>query len=357
MKHRKKILVFAQSNVGGAERVSVTITKSLDERLYDLTYCLVGMSKQNDFPLEQFLPEHRKVVKIRKTNPLVLMLKMLWLLFVIRPNVVFSSTLFINDKVLILSLLFPWIRFIVRCENYLYTFNEKQLRVIKRTYHWADKIIAQTEEMKQELVEQMNIKADKIVVLHNPLDKTTIDSKVAQSISPFHSDDTVHFVASGRFSYQKGFDLLIQAFALVHSRIPKSELYIIGDNTGRFEKYYEELKVLIAKYNVGKSVYCVGYTDNPYVYMKHADCFVLSSRWEGMPNVLLEAMYLGTPVAAYTCIPIIERIVENGVNGSLAEAENVEALAEAMLASCKMDRISLNFKLSSVEDFHALLVE
>lgn len=59
-------------------------------------------------------------------------------------------------------------------------------------------------------------------------------------------------------------------------------------------------------------VFCVGFKNNPYVYMKHADCFVLSSRNEGLPNVMIEALYLGTPVAAYKCIPVIERIVDEG---------------------------------------------
>ena len=98
-------------------------------------------------------------------------------------------------------------------------------------------------------------------------------------------------------------------------------------------------------------VHCVGFKDNPYIYVKHADCFVLSSRNEGLPNVLIEALYLGTPSAATTCIPIIERIIENGETGYLAESENPESLAKAMINASALGRIKSTYKSATINDF------
>ena len=89
--------------------------------------------------------------------------------------------------------------------------------------------------------------------------------------------------------------------------------------------------------------------------MKNADCFVLASRSEGLPNALIEAQYIGTPAAACTCIPVIERIVENGKNGFLADVEDYEGLAQAMMNASKLGRIKSTYKPSSFNEFVELL--
>ena len=102
---------------------------------------------------------------------------------------------------------------------------------------------------------------------------------------------------------------------------------------------------------LGDLVHCVGYNDNPYVYLKNADCFVLSSRWEGLPNVLIESLYLGTPAAAFKCIPVIERIIDDGVTGYCADKDNVLSLAEAMMKTLSLGSIRSTYKSSSISDF------
>ena len=93
---------------------------------------------------------------------------------------------------------------------------------------------------------------------------------------------------------------------------------------------------------------------NPYKFVKNADCFVLSSRNEGLPNVLIEALYLGTPVAATTCIPVIKRIVSEGKNGYLAENENFAQLANAMIMASKLGRITSTYNATSNEAYRKL---
>lgn len=348
----KKILVFAQSGVGGAERMTVTVTKTLDRTRYKVIYYLVDLTGDGKNPLQDFIPNDLKVNVISKQHPL----KMMWQLFNIirkeKPDTVFSSVLYLNNKILPWRSLFPRTKFIIRCENYLYTYSSKQHKMIKMSYPKADLIIAQTDEMKQELVEQIGILNNKVVVMQNPVDRETVDKKISEGQNPYPNNGKLHFVAVGRFAHQKGFDLLVEAFAKVVHQLPESELYIVGKNDGDKNSTYEEVVSIIDKYSLQDKVHCVGYQSNPYVYVKYADCFVLSSRWEGLPNVLIESLYLGTPVATFTCIPVISRIVTNGVDGYLADKENPSALAEAMQKAAKLGRVISAYRSASIEDFH-----
>lgn len=351
----KKILVFAQSDVGGAERMSVTITKSLDRDKFKVEYYLVGDFEDERAPLKQFIPDDLSVHCIGSCSSILLILKFFFILAKEKPDVVFASVLNINNKLLVLRKLFRHVKFVIRCDNYLHTYNDKQRRIILKTYPNADIIIAQTEEMKQELIDEMHISEDKVVVLQNPVDTETINKKIQTGKIPYSDDGKVRYVASGRFAYQKGFDLLVEAFAIVKKQQLEAELYIVGRNDGGFEDYYNEVKQLIEKHGLQDSVKCVGFQNNPYVYIKYADCFVLSSRWEGLPNVMIESLYLGTPVAAFKCIPVIERIVTDGADGYLAEKENVESLAKAMMKASELGRVISVYKSASMDDFHHVL--
>lgn len=356
MQKLKKLLVFAQSTVGGAERMSVTITKTLDREKFEVVYYLVGPTDdKGKAPLQEFIPNDMKVHCVVVSSPLLMIAKYFRILLTERPDVVFSSVININNKLLLLRNLFKKTKFIVRCDNYLYTYTERQRRIIDKTYHLADIIIAQTEEMKQELIDEMHISEKKVVALQNPVDTETINKKIHEGKNPYPQDGKVRYVASGRFARQKGFDLLVEAFAMVKKQQPEAELYIVGRNDGGCEECYNEVKQLIEKYKLQDSVKCVGFQNNPYVYIKYADCFVLSSRWEGLPNVMIESLYLGTPVAAFKCIPVIERIVTNGVDGFLAEKENIESLAEAMMKASELGRVMSVYKSASMDDFHHVL--
>ena len=348
----KKILVFAQSGVGGAERMTVTVTKTLNRLQYNVIYYLVDLTADGKNPLRDFIPADLKVNIISKQHPLKMMWQLFNIMLIEKPDMVFSSVLYLNNKILPWRNLFPQTKFIIRCENYLYTYSTKQHKIIKISYPKADLIIAQTDEMKQELMEQIGISDNKVVVMQNPVDRETVDKKISEGQNPYPNNGKLHFVAVGRFAYQKGFDLLVEAFAKVVHQFPESELYIVGKNDGDKNSTYEEVISIINKYGLQDKVYCVGYQNNPYVYVKYADCFVLSSRWEGLPNVLIESLYLGTPVAAFTCIPVISRIVTEGIDGYLADKENPSALADAMEKAVKLGRIISAYRSASIADFH-----
>jgi len=350
---KKKVLFFLQSGVGGAERVSVTIGKNLDREKFDVSFCLVGDAKGN-LNIENFIPKEYALLRISKCRGIRLVLALKKIVLRERPDVVFSSITFVNTKLLALAPFFPKIKFVVRNNNYIYTLSAMQKLILRVFYRFADTVIAQTDEMSLELVDKIKLPKKKVYTLQNPIDEMLIDEKKNEP-SPFIEKGRIVYVASGRFHPVKGFDVLVKAFKLVLNQQPNARLHILGKITENCEVCYNEVADLTKELNISDRIFFEGFKLNPYVFVKNADCFVLSSRNEGLPNVLIESLYLGTPVAATKCIPVISRIVEEGVNGFLAEPENAESLAAAMLKASKLGRVSSSYHSASMSEFQRII--
>ena len=349
---KKKVLIFLQSGVGGAERVTVIIGKNIDPVKYDVVFCTIGNAADKQ-SIENFIPQRFNKISLPSLRGVKLLFALKRVLNRERPNIVFSSIMYVNSKLLALSPFYPKTKFIVRNNNYLYTLSKVQKNTLRLFYRFADVVIAQTEEMKKELTEKLKISPEKIFVLHNPVDTETIDAK-KDECCPFDKSSKVIYVASGRFHPVKGFDILIKAFGKVLLKQTNAELHILGKTNDNCEEYYKEIADLVQKEKLSDHVFFEGFQLNPYVYMKNADCFVLSSRNEGLPNVMIESLYLGTPVAATKCIPIISRIVCDGVNGFLAEPENVDSLSDAMLKASALGRVSNTYQSASNGEFQRM---
>jgi glycosyltransferase involved in cell wall biosynthesis len=119
---------------------------------------------------------------------------------------------------------------------------------------------------------------------------------------------------------------LLEAFADVVRILGRGTLTILGDGPDR-----AALEARAAALGVAAAVRFAGFQDNPFAYFAAADLFVLSSRYEGLPNVLLEALACGCPAIAFDCPHGVREIVRDGVNGVLVPPEDVAALRAAML--------------------------
>ncbi|MCR4769933.1 MAG: glycosyltransferase [Bacteroidaceae bacterium] len=356
MKNRKKIIFFLMSAVGGAERMTVTFAKQLDVSKYEVVFYLIDY-KTNSGILD-FIPKAYRVCHLSNSsfgvNP-----TSVWQFYKVlkkeKPDIVFSSLISINFRLLLWKPLFRKVCFVVRNNTYLkktsISFMQKML--MRFTYPRANYIITQTDEMKDELVDLLQLDASKIHVIQNPIDTHTIDDKL-NNYMPFMNSQTINYVGIGRFSKGKAFDILVKAFNVVCQKEPNSELYIVGRYDEK-SNFYLNLVELIDRLNLKSKIHIEGYSNNPYKYMKNADCFVLASRSEGLPNALIEAQYIGTPAAACTCIPVIERIVDDGNTGYLAKSEDYEGLAQAMLKASKLGRIKSVYQSSSFDKFLELL--
>jgi glycosyltransferase involved in cell wall biosynthesis len=134
-------------------------------------------------------------------------------------------------------------------------------------------------------------------------------------------------VAAGRLTTQKGFDLLIPAFAAVAERHPEWTLRICGDGPQR-----GRLGSLIVEHGLSNNVLLMGPVDRLDEQMAQASLYVLSSRFEGLPMVMIEAMSLGLPVVSFDCPTGPREVIQNGRSGVLVPDGDVDALAKAMLA-------------------------
>ena len=191
------------------------------------------------------------------------------------------------------------------------------------------------------------IKPEKRAVIYNPL--KTPEENPAPVSAPFLKNGRRRVVSVGRLVDQKGFDLLLPAFAKIARKISEVDLIILGEGEKR-----PQLEKLVEALDLSGRVFLPGIFRDPFAILKEADVFVLSSRYEGFGNALVEAMACGAPAISFDCPSGPGEIIEHGVNGILVENGNVEALAswmETLLRDGeKRSRIAAN-GMKSIERF------
>lgn len=197
-------------------------------------------------------------------------------------------------------------------------------------YRFADSICVQTQEMKSFYPPYLQ---KKIVVLENPLDFDELENQcVGQNID---KKNTV--ISVGRLEKQKDFATLIKAFRKVSVVHPDWDLKIYGQGNLK-----NELQDLIKQEGLMEYVHLCGVTHTPFLEMKRAKIFVLSSFYEGFPNVLCEAMHAGLPCISTNCECGPSELIENGRNGILVRIGSVDAMAK------KIQMLIENEKLRNV---------
>jgi glycosyltransferase involved in cell wall biosynthesis len=305
---KQKILFFITGAVGGAEKVSLTIAKMLDRHRYDIKIVILG---HKDCELANFIPSDIQsiflnITRMRENS----LYKMYNVIKKENPSYVFSSLRFVCINLLLIrKFLKPSLRVVVRAQiSPIYLDNRSwHDRLLKYLYPYAYKIVAQTIEMKQEMIQNYELEEDKVLVLQNPIDVKLINEKIKEK-SPFENDANTNYVAVGRCVHQKGYDILINAFKLVVQINSKFHLYIVGSNEAN--EYTLELNKSINSQGLSNNIHFVGFNDNPYKYI---------------------------------------------INGILVEVGDVIGLSEAML---KIDSVNIKgetaFRSSSISDFNNL---
>jgi glycosyltransferase involved in cell wall biosynthesis len=347
VRSRTKILLAIPSLAGGgAERFFTNLLQHLDRDRFEPHLALLeGESAYlQDVPMDVVVHEIR-VRRVRYALPGIIRIARQ-----VRPKVILSTLAHMNQCVLLARPFLPReIKLIVREAispsmiegNALFLFFS---RIFYQTlYRRADKIVCLSDGMAEEIAE-FGISRDKLVRIYNPVDVERVRELAASAENPY-SGAGPQLVAVGRLCHQKGFDLLLSAMPRVREALPHARLAILGQ--GPLGK---ELEIQAQKLGLQDAVRFWGFQQNPWTFIEHADVFVLPSRYEGLPNALLEAMALHKPIVATDCPGAVGEIASCIPGMTVIPMEDPETLARAVISACKMSSHSTNGNGKSSED-------
>ena len=334
---RRLLVFFPNCEQGGTERVISLLSEffNKDYELYLLTICKNDLKYNyfykdflvlnNDYLYKRgILNKFRKYVNwIKETKNIA---------YTIKPDVILSFGEIPNFIVMYLKI-FNYInsKVIVNVRNSESVFLEKAQfgKIIKLSmkfmYDKADLILTNSNGSKIDLIKNIGIK-NNIEVIYNPVTKVKFLDKEKR--------DKKRIINIGRLDRQKAQHYLIESFARVKEEIEDVELVIIGK--GEREK---ELKELVKSLNLERDVRFLGWQDNPFYWLQNSDVFVLTSLWEGMPNVLIEAMACKCPVISFDCPSGPNEIIDKpGENGILVEVGDVDKLTKEIVKVLRDDK-------------------
>ena len=203
--------------------------------------------------------------------------------------------------------------------------------LIGKSYRSADAIVAVSSGVADDLAEATGIPRHSIDVIYNPVVTPEVAASARASVDhPWLAPGQPPVVIGiGRLAPKKDFPTLLRAFAAARGE-ERARLLILGEGPER-----SELESLVRSLGLESDVALPGFVDNPYAYLAHASLFVLSSRWEGLPTVLIEAMFCGTPVISTDCPSGPREILCDGRYGTLVPVGDVASLAEAIRAGIR----------------------
>jgi len=330
---RKIVFVIPALTSGGAERVMTRILQYMDRKranVHLLLFREMG-AYLNDVPPDvtiDTLVNSKHYYILRWT----IYFKYKRYISVLKPDVVVSFMWYPNFVVL----LEKWIgrgrhKVIVSERTTLaFTRGSRLVGWLRRCgtrllYPKADRIIALTKQMRQELMSAAPIRPDRVKVIYNPVDLERLKIKAEEPVHHTWFDPSRPLILSiGRLTIEKGFKHLIGAFGQVIER-NAPYLVVLGEGNER-----ASLEGLIKRLDLKDRVHLPGYEKNPFKYLSQCTLFILSSINEGFPNVLIEAMALGVPCIATRCATGPEEIITDGVDGVLVPPADEASLADAI---------------------------
>ncbi len=276
---------------GGAERVALTLLAQLDRDSFDPQLAVLD----NRGALRPLLADDVVLHDIGKPRLRQALPALISLVRRERPAVVFATQGYLNVALLAARRLMPsGTKLALReastpSQSLPHHRYPRLMRwAYRRLYPQADLLFCQHGLTAQELVSDFGVAKARIATLPNPIAAASLRETAAPIRR--HPGPGLRFVAAGRLSWEKGFDRLIELFAQAPA---SSHLTIFGEG-GEFEA----LSALVDKFALGQRVLLAGFTDSLPAALAGADALLISSHWEGLPNVALESLACGTPVIA-----------------------------------------------------------
>jgi len=329
-------IFFHDLGIGGAERVMLQLAQGFIDMGHPVDLVLA----RAEGPLLPEVHPDAQVIDFSTKSPVVMFWKLIKYLLTEKP-VVLLSPFEVTSVIAIMAKKITGVstKVVVRISTNLSKNKRTKWKkiiervVVSKMYLLADGIIAVSRGVAEDLVSYVRIPFERITVIYNPIiTDRLVQSAQAAVNHPFFADDHDPVILGvGRLAEEKDFTMLIKAFDLVRRKIP-ARLIILGEGTER-----STLERLIDSSGLQGVVDLSGFHLNPFAFMKKASVFVLSSKWEGLPGVLIQALACGCPVVSTDCYSGPSEILNGGQYGQLVPVGDVEAMASAIVAVLEGD--------------------
>lgn len=293
----RTVFILPALTAGGAERVLITLLNNINYAHYNPHLIVIKDDGQAKKWINENIPTHF----LKQRNLAFGYFKLFRTIRKLKPDIVVTTMTHTNALALSLKVFFPSIKFIVResslpsviVKNYGWK-GMLSKYIYKCLYPKADLVLSPSTQIVEEFSNIIGIKIDNHKVLLNPVDQNYINDTLKEQGAAATKEvcNTIQFVCVGRLSHEKGYDQLINALENFEMPAPYDWcLKIIGDGNKK-----AELQDLINQLGLHNKITLTGYVNSPWSIMRDADSLLLPSRWEGLPNVVLESLACGTPV-------------------------------------------------------------
>ncbi|MBV5315335.1 MAG: glycosyltransferase [Prolixibacteraceae bacterium] len=329
MKQKSVCLLINTLDSGGAEKVCTTIGNELANKGYKVD---LWVRKSEETTLSKILDKRINVSYMNRDRVRKSIIPLIKLIKSRKPEIILVFDIeFLIFIHLLRSILNFNFKIVARSINTLSIAYKDQkgfwkkliwIPLAKYFLNRTDTIIAQSSGMKNDLINYFNIPQSKIKLIHNPAINLDLNDNSKQLINK----DRLEFVFIGRLFPPKGIFYLIEAFNIALKIEPKIHLTIVGEGPEK-TKLIEEVKRL----KIEDSISFAGFQSNPKLYYQKSIATVLTSIYEGFPNVLVESIAEGTPVISFNCPSGPIDIIEPEVNGILVEYLNIQRFADAII--------------------------
>lgn len=322
---KKKIMFFIyRLSYGGAARTMMNIVNHIDRDKFEPVLVTLNFT----FDYEQYVKEDVTFIKLPTKRLRSAIVPLAKLIKHEQPDVLFSTIPNYNTIAILAKLLSRTkTKIVVREAAYLGgSFKENiKLRCYGLLYKLANKVVALSQGVKNNIITRYRVNPNQIEVIYNPVDIEYIEEAMLQPLNEsnqalFKTNERI-IISIGRLVKEKDQATLLRAFQRVQEEIP-SKLIILGE--GELET---TLKTLANQLQIEESVHFVGFQQNPYAFFHQADLFALTSTTEGFGHVLVEAMATETPIVSTRCAPGGEEVLQNGKYGKISDVGDDEAIA------------------------------
>jgi glycosyltransferase involved in cell wall biosynthesis len=354
----RRVAVYLPSLVGGgAERTFLILADGLSRRGWAVDLVVADPAG----PLLDEVPTNLRLVDLGASHVAASVLPLARYLRRSRPDAVLTAMTHANlTAIVAVAISGVKTRLVVTEHQHLSTLlsgpatrRERLFPLLMRfLYPRASEVVAVSRGVAEDISRQARLQRSSIRVEKNPIRIEELRSLGAESPPHewFGEDQPPVVLSVGRLTRQKDFDTLVRAFRQVRDHRPL-RLLLLGDGEDR-----PLLEALVAELGLTDDVQLTGFVANPYPYYAAASLFVLSSVWEGLPTVLLEAMVFGLPIVSTDCPSGPAEILEGGRLGALVPSRDPAALARAITAAVAPDGAVARRRYDSLLDYDVELV-